>query len=244
MKTIGVAIPCYYGHINKLKRLFDSIDAQTLRPNKVVVSCSSSSPLDIPPLPKYSFDLQIITTPHRKNAAENRNIAIRYLNTDLISFFDADDVMHPQRLEALQHIEADLILHGFVCSDAYTFDTFPIFTADYDKLSVKDGIITHTENLQFACAHVSVSSRVLQHVQFDELNDYETSADTKFCVDVINARFKSACIPSILSKGDASFTCFFEQGIPVALQYSDGQTVAVNPPPKKSKKLWAWSIRR
>jgi hypothetical protein len=39
---IGVAIPCYYGHIDQLFFLLDSIEKQTILPDKVSVSCSSS----------------------------------------------------------------------------------------------------------------------------------------------------------------------------------------------------------
>ena len=35
---IGVAIPCYYGHIQRLYDLLDSIEKQTIIPDKVVVS--------------------------------------------------------------------------------------------------------------------------------------------------------------------------------------------------------------
>ena len=38
---IGVAIPCYSGHIPKLLCLLNSLEKQTKLPDKVVVSCSS-----------------------------------------------------------------------------------------------------------------------------------------------------------------------------------------------------------
>ena len=81
---IGVAIPCYIYHLQKLKILLDSIQAQTLKPAHVVVSCSSTLPdnkdvIDI--CEKYKdFKLDIITTKERKNASENRNIASRHLH--------------------------------------------------------------------------------------------------------------------------------------------------------------------
>jgi hypothetical protein len=40
---IGVAIPCYQGHIERLFDLLKSIQNQTILPNKVVVSTSSTS---------------------------------------------------------------------------------------------------------------------------------------------------------------------------------------------------------
>ena len=44
---LGVAIPCYCGHINNLFTLLDSIDSQTILPNKVVVSSSSTNSFEM-----------------------------------------------------------------------------------------------------------------------------------------------------------------------------------------------------
>jgi hypothetical protein len=72
---IGVAIPCYKGHINKLFDLLESIENQTRIPDKVTISCSSTNPEFIPIFKKYTFPLEFIPTEEKKNAAENRNIA-------------------------------------------------------------------------------------------------------------------------------------------------------------------------
>ena len=97
---IGVAIPAYIGHINRLFELLDSIEKQTRLPDKVVVSCSSTREFNNNKT--YSFPLQIIVTEERQNAAQNRNIAASNLmDMDFITFIDADDIMHPQRVEVL-----------------------------------------------------------------------------------------------------------------------------------------------
>ena len=158
------------------------------------------------------------------------------MNTDLISFMDADDIMHPQRIEALQKEDADLILHGFISDDSYIFETHSKIVFEYDKLKIKDGSVIHPENIQFACAHVTVSSRVLQTIKFEESKESELSADTKFCINAINSGFRCAFIPNVLSKGNPSFTCFFEKGMPVVLNYTDGRTVVINPPPSRIKR--------
>lgn len=69
---IGVAIPCYIGHIDPLFKLLDSIQNQTVIPDEVVVSCSSTKKTDfelncyIEKLKKYTFSLEIITTEEKK----------------------------------------------------------------------------------------------------------------------------------------------------------------------------------
>ena len=116
MTTIGVVIPCHKPHIPLLKECLDSIEAQTDKPDKVLVMCSSSMPDDIPESYRnYSFLLEIVTREGRYNAAENRNEGIKRMNTDCISFFDADDSMHPQRIEMIRkHMGgADILFHGY-----------------------------------------------------------------------------------------------------------------------------------
>ena len=82
---IGVAIPCYIGHIDKLLILLDSIEQQTRLPDKVVVSCSSTTVL--PSFPKYNFEFEFVCEPTKKNPSENRNIAgLRLMDTDIIYY--------------------------------------------------------------------------------------------------------------------------------------------------------------
>ena len=113
VSTIGIAIPCYIGHLDKLKVLLKSIEDQTVLPDKVVVSCSSTKRehIDIDES-EYTYPLMIITHEHKMNASQNRNCAASHLDTDIITFFDADDIMHVQRNQC--------IISGFnSCANTY-----------------------------------------------------------------------------------------------------------------------------
>jgi glycosyltransferase involved in cell wall biosynthesis len=117
---IGIAIPCYNGHVELLFKLLNSIQNQTILPNKVVVSCSSTreEEFDFEKISLYTFSLQIITSEDKKCAAENRNIdASNLTDMDYLTFIDADDIMHPQRIElllkAFQEHDSDIILHNY-----------------------------------------------------------------------------------------------------------------------------------
>jgi glycosyltransferase involved in cell wall biosynthesis len=116
--TIGIAIPCYKPHLLVLLRLLDSIAKQTYLPTEVVVSCSSTKKSDAKPVfPEYPFKFKIFYHSERRNAAQNRNFAAGKMTTEYIGFFDADDVMHPLRLEAIKGAlekGTDFVVHGFV----------------------------------------------------------------------------------------------------------------------------------
>jgi len=113
---IGVCIPCHSPYVQYLERLLYSIEKQTVQPYIVCISLSG-----IETIPSYSttLNLKLIHTSENKNAGQNRNIAALeiYKNVDVISFIDADDYMHPRRLESLHAVFSqnmcDVFLHAF-----------------------------------------------------------------------------------------------------------------------------------
>jgi glycosyltransferase involved in cell wall biosynthesis len=196
MPSVGVAIPCYKFHIPSLKRCLDSIEAQTVKPQEVVVACSSCKTNDIPfSTYNYSFTLRVLPRPERRNAAENRNYAASFLTTDIVSFFDADDEMHPQRLEAValafqQHPGLDIALHSFLEGEENKnpFETYTSF--DFKPQTLKkspSGCAIYTPNWNARIHHsqVSVSRFVLGRIQFKEDPGNERREDAIFCGDVL-----------------------------------------------------------
>ena len=183
---IGVAIPCYKYHISILKRCLDSIEAQTRKPDEVVVSCSSCTDTDIPSY-SYSFPLRIITRPTRHNAAENRNYAAGHLTTDIISFFDCDDVMHPQRIElVLGCFPCDIVLHAFVQKVEHT-KLYPSITRIRNILrqGYYCAVVGDDYSILPRHAHVSVRRRVLDRVRYTETVEWERREDSYFCWQVL-----------------------------------------------------------
>ena len=205
---LGVAIPCYKHHIPLLKRCLDSIEAQTRKPDAVIVSCSSSFSEDIPSY-TYSFPLQIIVSEVRQNAAKNRNIAAALLDTELISFFDCDDIMHPQRLEyiykAFESYSCSIVLHSYFDGEEENKAPFVLYeecTMISNKLcrapsgcAIIDGFtrIHHSQN--------SVKKEILGIIQFKEDTGHERKEDAVFCGDVLALpEIQSVYISNNLSK--------------------------------------------
>ena len=193
--SIGVAIPCYYGHIPNLINLLDSIENQTSKPNKVVVSCSSTKD-EIELSKSYSFPLEIIISEQHKNAAQNRNIAASKLNDiDYITFIDADDIMHPQRIEILLKVfketKCDIVLHNYLINNC-KFDKIEnvnirinelvqcysgcIRHLDFNKYYNTDEHIHHSQN--------TIKREIFDIIKYPEEHEFTIKEDCIFCYKI------------------------------------------------------------
>jgi len=192
--TLGVAIPCYKGHIDILKHALDSIDKQTRKPDKVVVSCSSSESSDIPASYfQYSFPVSIFTSSEKRNVAQNRNFASSKLDTDIVSFIDADDIMHPQRLEAIEqgflHHDIQIFLHFYETNMKREFITYHEFPVELHKMYVCPWrSVQHTNYRRASIIHnsqCSVRRGVFDRIHFQEGPEFVGREDTWFVGDVL-----------------------------------------------------------
>ena len=225
MLKVGIAIPCYIYHLSKLRFLLDSIINQTVKPDYVVVSCSSTKSDNIEVqklLSEYLpvFNLTILTTKDRKNASENRNIASRYLlelQVDIISYIDADDIMYSQRLEFIKSIfektDALIILHSYV--NEKMDESFLYLKFDYGKLvRAPTGCALHIDNYsnKIHHGHSSIRSDVFRNIQYREPVEFNRKEDSIFCGDVLNfVGTRNAYI-----------------SIPLTIYYEEGKTVDVD----------------
>lgn len=196
-KTIGVAIPCYKGHIPHLKYLLDSIEQQTRKPDMVIVSCSSSTDEDIPyRQEEYNFRFKIYTHPNKKVVAENRNFAASQLNTDIISFIDADDIMHPQRIEIIERafIEHNIVLflHNYIIGNTECFTNYSKYEYVFhiNKLGISSwGSTIHIDSPKYDIhnGHTSISRWLFSQIKFHEEPEFYTKEDTVFNTEIIAA---------------------------------------------------------
>ena len=220
---LGVAIPCYYGHIGNLFVLLDSIERQTILPNKVVVSISSTG-ISFENKQTYSFSLEIIITEEKQNAAQNRNIAASNLgDMDYITFIDADDVMHPERMEILLEVikkeGSDIILHNFYDESEYHENIFEKFQTvsvrTHSLIQSPSGCITHINGYDDSIdkihhSQVTIRTAILETVQFPEEVEFQTMEDCVFCYRVFSLpNIKKAYIQNKLSyyKPSKTFGC-------------------------------------
>jgi glycosyltransferase involved in cell wall biosynthesis len=205
---LGVAIPCYINHIPHCKRLLDNLEQQSRRPDKVVVCCSSSKPDDFI-VREYPFPVQIITTENKQNAAVNRNQLIPYMDTDIVCFFDADDDMHPQRLEIIAHTfetqKTDLVVHSYFHGQECGTPYLPIQPCNFVALRnvlepCYSGCLKYDYVSRIHHSQVSVSQYALQ-VRFPEEIEWQAREDSIFCNRVSRLpNVQTAYLPICLSK--------------------------------------------
>jgi len=187
MPTIGVAIPCYHGHVTILTNLLDSIEKQTRKPDIVVVSCSG---VQFVHQQTYSYPLKIVTTPDKLNTAQNRNIAASMLDTDIISFMDADDQMHFQRLEIIEKAfenNISLFLHNFISGFDKPDIKYDNIVFDINKLEINSWEygVRHIESFDLHNGHCSISKNVFKSIKYNESPSCHGKEDSVFNSDVM-----------------------------------------------------------
>jgi hypothetical protein len=117
---LAVCIPCTSGHLQYLNYCLKSVEVQTRKPNIVVISISDSTLINYDTTP-FTFPIEIIYNEKKLFAGGNRNRAAEKaleFGATILSFFDADDIMHPRRLELVEkaflaHPEITGFLHCF-----------------------------------------------------------------------------------------------------------------------------------
>ena len=96
MPKVVVVVPCIPKHLDHLPGLFQSINQQTLHPEKVIVTLSETNNYDCKRFEiKYrphldsDIELEFNCIDCKNNSAENRNRAIsNYEGIDFISYID------------------------------------------------------------------------------------------------------------------------------------------------------------
>jgi glycosyltransferase involved in cell wall biosynthesis len=206
--NLSVIVSCYKPHLQKLLRLLDSINVQTILPYEVIVSCSSTETSELPNFPYYKFKFQILTSKERQNAAKNRNIAADCATGTYLTFIDADDIMHPQRIEALMtaiNNGAEFVMHNFLSKSELTKDflNHTEFTIEYDCLApAPSGCVVHKYNKPIHHSMSTVLKNCFHKIRFNEGQSYERREDAVFCNNIVRLGVKTGYINEKIAKYD------------------------------------------
>lgn len=119
MKPISVIIPLY-NRENLVTRTLDSVYAQTYRPIELIVVDNNSTDASVITVERWKeihqhSDFRIILTHENKPGAANaRQTGFERASSDIVMFFDSDDVMRPELINKVMdkfraHPDADMV---------------------------------------------------------------------------------------------------------------------------------------
>jgi hypothetical protein len=223
--SLGVVIPCYNGHIQYITRCLQTMQDSTLHPDVVAISFSSTSSDNIPDLSGFPFKIVTAITSDYKNAAQNRNIGASLVNVDILTFFDADDEMHPQRLQIIHNFfrrypNYDAFYHNYIyLKGSKETSPYTPLNIDHDwnllihvDILQKDpngiGLMVNPEYakshspfdtaIQFG--HVSVTNRLFIQYKFPEDKNLARQEDSVYAANIVRKNYKIGHCPHRLSK--------------------------------------------
>ena len=145
-------------------------------------------------------------------ASQNRNISASKLETDIISFMDADDIPHIKRNEFLIKsfkLGANAVLHDYL----YTGLSITQYSEEIDKFHfIKDTIDTYgggahvspisstLSNYSYANGHISVLKNIFDLYKYDENESlHRCCEDSEFNNRLILNGYKISLVKNKLS---------------------------------------------
>lgn len=109
---LTIVIPAY-NRANELRRCLDSIAAQTVAPSQVVVVDDGSTDNTAEVASEHPVKALVIKGEHR-GAPAARNLGLAAVKTEWTMFFDSDDIMAPDHVEAaLKGVASDIDIVGW-----------------------------------------------------------------------------------------------------------------------------------
>jgi glycosyltransferase involved in cell wall biosynthesis len=191
MKTLSVCITCYDQDYYLLDNLLNVFSKQTEKPNKIIISSSGLNEIK---LMNYGFEIILINSPTRHNQAVARNKAIKLCDTDLLMFFDVDDIPHPQKIKITKKIFQNNSLDALVHNYNLNLDVFEDINSIPEIIDVKEKN-PHNTNVMYGNypihhAHITISKNIISSLKFKEDSTFYRKEDGKFCQDIIDFNFK------------------------------------------------------
>ena len=121
----SIIIPCYCESEEDLRRCFDSVKNQTLKPYEVIC-VDDCSPYETPQIAK-EYGFKYIRHEKNLNNGGARNTGIRNATGGYLVFINSDDYILPETLEEIDKVNKgqDLILIGFRAFGTWNYEFVP-----------------------------------------------------------------------------------------------------------------------
>ena len=181
MVSLGIGIPVYYPHHIYINSLLEIISKSSLLPTTVCLSISSCPSEDRVPIYRdYPFHVIVYQTKDPKNSSENRNIVADMLDTDIISFIDADDIPHIDRnkiiMNCFQDPDIHAIVHDYMNTKnrihpfIYTPIEYPTIYKHYIDTIRQDSAyaVNKNKHYDYHCGHISIRKNIFKKHRYIE----------------------------------------------------------------------------
>ena len=199
--TVCLFVTSYWADAHFISEFLHSCVTQTEAPDEFVVFCSGANPevADSIVLEESgeTVPVRLVSVENTCSAGTARNMALEFSSSDIISFCDVDDFMHPQRIEEVRHVfennDVDLFVHNYTRGDRGQQNASPPERI-HDLNSGLYEILEHDKNstnliAKYAIAHgpCSVKRDVLKAIKYQDWNYAE---DGDFCQRVLKSGYK------------------------------------------------------
>ena len=162
---VSVIIPVYDGE-RYLAEAIDSLLAQTVPPLEVVVVDDGSTDGTAQIIRAYGAPVRYV---HQPNAGQSaaRNHGVRLARGDYIAFLDADDLVHPKKLE--RQLAAFEQEPSLAMCDAFTVNFWSEDVPDHERGCDAAHAVTHPERPY----PNHISTWLIRREAFEKVGDFE-----------------------------------------------------------------------
>lgn len=209
-----VVVPSVPEHVSHLDDLFDSVASQTVLPDKVVVALSETDSqtcnfLETEFRNKFTdIDIKFDCVDQKAFSATNRNRGSHECHAqDLIAFMDADDIMHPKRVQLARDMiaryDADALAHTYSSEIAHVSGNEKVHMPDdvrrqHEIQLLNNGPI-HFENVAIHHGHPTVRREVFEREKQDDSERYRRSEDSEYLRRLTDKNYGVMFVESPLS---------------------------------------------
>ena len=102
--TISIGVPAIFQDMNTLQDLIDSVEKQTVMPDEIVIYMTGVGSSKVSTTFRQITDvpIRIFTETEQKMSGYSRNRVMEQATSEFVMFLDADDLMHPRRVEMVK----------------------------------------------------------------------------------------------------------------------------------------------
>lgn len=235
---ISVIIPCIPSHLRYLEQLCKELYNGTKTPYEIIVALCYYEKCDQNYLDslKEKFSIKFICNIGKISPGKNRNIGSKEANGDIYMYLDADDIVHPKKLEIVDYFFSNMdivhLCHYFLPLNTELPEYENIQNISYYPLSnttkLQSGKLFFNGLFESIPYHTisCIRNIVFEKVQYPDLFLNE---DNLFCKDIINTFNKTIMVEAFLMNYNNCFIDKYKKAFPDYIKFINPITLNTLP---------------